>query len=94
MNVALTRAKALLVVVGNANLLQEDDHWKVFVQYCQQRGAFKGTPVRPSSGNGSKGERFWKLMHELGRVVLGSQPSYDFDEEQVRAIEDVLLPKE
>ena len=33
MNVALTRAKELLVVVGNGNLLKRDPYWKSFLQF-------------------------------------------------------------
>jgi len=33
MNVAITRAKELLVVVGNGALLQRDPYWKSFLQF-------------------------------------------------------------
>lgn len=33
MNVAITRAKELLIVVGNANLLARDPYWKAFLQF-------------------------------------------------------------
>ena len=34
MNVAITRARELLVVVGNAGLLQKDPYWKSFLQFA------------------------------------------------------------
>jgi len=35
MNVAITRAKELLIVVGNAGLLcQRDPYWKGFLQFA------------------------------------------------------------
>jgi hypothetical protein len=34
MNVAITRAKELLVVVGNGELLQRDPYWKSFLQFA------------------------------------------------------------
>ncbi|XP_063988687.1 putative helicase mov-10-B.1 isoform X2 [Diachasmimorpha longicaudata] len=33
-NVAVTRAKSLLIVVGNPEILQHDECWKEFMQYC------------------------------------------------------------
>jgi len=38
MNVAITRAKELLVVVGNGSLLQRDPYWKSFLQFCLRNG--------------------------------------------------------
>ncbi|XP_062712336.1 uncharacterized protein LOC109403351 isoform X2 [Aedes albopictus] len=40
LNVTITRARALLVVVGNHNTLQLDDNWKAFIRYCQGSKAF------------------------------------------------------
>lgn len=34
MNVAITRAKELLVVVGNGALLQRDPYWKPFLAFA------------------------------------------------------------
>ena len=33
MNVAITRAKELLIVIGNGALLQRDPYWKAFLQF-------------------------------------------------------------
>jgi hypothetical protein len=33
MNVAITRAKELLVVIGNGALLQRDPYWKAFLGF-------------------------------------------------------------
>lgn len=42
MNVALTRAKELLVVVGNGNLLRRDPYWKSFLQFTQRHDLYMG----------------------------------------------------
>ncbi|KAG9044287.1 hypothetical protein FS837_008417 [Tulasnella sp. UAMH 9824] len=42
MNVALTRAKALLVVVGNPNILGLDPLWRKFLNYVHRNGGWKG----------------------------------------------------
>ncbi|XP_011306724.1 putative helicase mov-10-B.1 [Fopius arisanus] len=41
-NVAVTRAKALLIVVGNPMILEHDDCWREFMQYCLENEAWYG----------------------------------------------------
>lgn len=41
-NVALTRAKALLIVVGNPEILQIDEHWRYFLDFCLRNNAYRG----------------------------------------------------
>ncbi|XP_061428907.1 helicase MOV-10 isoform X2 [Lethenteron reissneri] len=45
-NVALTRAKALLVVIGNPVTLSKDPNWESFINYCRSRGGFMGVDIR------------------------------------------------
>ncbi|KAH9477003.1 RNA helicase Mov10l1 [Psilocybe cubensis] len=42
MNVAITRAKDLLVVIGNGSLLQRDPYWKSFLQFALRHGLYEG----------------------------------------------------
>lgn len=42
LNVALTRAKAGLVVVGNGKLLARDNNWRAFLDFCIANKAVKG----------------------------------------------------
>lgn len=42
-NVTVTRAKALLVVIGNPNTLSGDEHWRQLIDFCEENGAYKGT---------------------------------------------------
>ncbi|KAM8753802.1 putative helicase mov-10-B.1 [Acanthopagrus schlegelii] len=45
-NVAVTRAKALLIVVGNPRVLSNDETWAQFIQYCKDEGGYTGfTPA-------------------------------------------------
>ncbi|CAN0359015.1 unnamed protein product, partial [Discosporangium mesarthrocarpum] len=43
-NVALTRAQALAVVVGNPNLLVTEDYWCDLLVYCRDNDAIRGCP--------------------------------------------------
>ena len=41
-NVALTRAKGILVVIGNPRALQVDPHWYHFIKFCREHDACRG----------------------------------------------------
>jgi helicase MOV-10 len=42
MNVAMTRAKALLIIVGSGRVLSKNNNWKRFIDYCIEKGGFRG----------------------------------------------------
>jgi len=42
LNVAVTRAKALLIIVGNPHVLQRDVCWRKMLQFCVDNGAYTG----------------------------------------------------
>ncbi|KAG8930545.1 hypothetical protein FRC02_004060 [Tulasnella sp. 418] len=44
-NVAITRAQALLIIVGDPNVLGLDPLWRNFLNYIHQRGGWKGLPI-------------------------------------------------
>lgn len=48
-NVALTRAKALMVIVGNPYTLSEDACWNRILEFCLSKGAYRGVPYKPTS---------------------------------------------
>ncbi|XP_058807171.1 putative helicase mov-10-B.1 [Phymastichus coffea] len=41
-NVAMTRAQAALIVIGNPRILQEDEMWRYFLKYCIDNGSYRG----------------------------------------------------
>lgn len=43
-NVAVTRAKSLLIVVGNPHTLSKDPCWRRLLQFCVRKRAYKGVP--------------------------------------------------
>ncbi|NWT59640.1 SDE3 helicase, partial [Erythrocercus mccallii] len=49
LNVAITRAKALLIVVGNPKVLSKDPHWHRFLRYCKEQGGYTGYPYEDES---------------------------------------------
>ncbi|NWH92946.1 SDE3 helicase, partial [Aegithalos caudatus] len=49
LNVAITRAKALLIVVGNPVVLSKDPHWHRFLRYCKEEGGYTGYPYEVES---------------------------------------------
>ncbi|XP_055625196.1 putative helicase mov-10-B.1 isoform X2 [Toxorhynchites rutilus septentrionalis] len=50
LNVALTRARALLIVVGNPVTLERNKQWKGFIAYCRDNGAIFKPASRPKKG--------------------------------------------
>ncbi|KAH9059532.1 P-loop containing nucleoside triphosphate hydrolase protein [Lactarius vividus] len=45
MNVAITRAQALLIVVGDPEVLGKDELWRTFLNYARLRGGWTGKPL-------------------------------------------------
>ena len=44
LNVAVTRAKALLIFVGSPAVLWSDVHWRSMIQHCISNGGYTGVP--------------------------------------------------
>ena len=41
-NVAITRAKALVVVIGHPLILRKDPYWRKLIEYCIEHDAVRG----------------------------------------------------
>lgn len=48
LNVAVTRAQALLIIIGNPNVLIKDPHWRSVLQFCIQNEAYCGCELNVS----------------------------------------------
>lgn len=46
MNVALTRAKYVLLVVGNANTLSSNETWSDFIDFMVSKKSYAKVPVK------------------------------------------------
>lgn len=73
-NVAVTRAKALLIVVGNPRVLRTDPTWNRFLQYCQDEGGYTG----------------YVHTEEEDEVVVRLSALYIAIEEQVETAESIV----
>ncbi|NWR45091.1 SDE3 helicase, partial [Regulus satrapa] len=61
LNVAITRAKALLIVVGNPVVLSKDRYWHRFLRYCKEEGGYTGYPYEDEDS----------LSSDLHKLQLG-----------------------
>ncbi|XP_015241015.1 PREDICTED: putative helicase mov-10-B.1 [Cyprinodon variegatus] len=61
-NVAVTRAKALLIVVGNPLVLNADSTWARFIEYCKEEGGYEGF-THAEEDEGEIVARFWAELH-------------------------------
>jgi len=49
-NVAITRAQALMIIVGNPYVLAQDEHWSKLLQYIISSGGYRGNTPPPNLG--------------------------------------------
>lgn len=50
LNVAITRARALLIIIGNPNLLSQDPYWRTVITYCIEQSSYTGCDFSSSVG--------------------------------------------
>jgi hypothetical protein len=68
-NVAVTRAQALLIVVGNPRVLAADEHWGELLWHCADHGAYTGCPLPPRDPAAQEAEA--DVLLEQLQVPLG-----------------------
>jgi len=66
-NVAITRAQALLVVVGNPSVLMLDPHWRELIRLCVAKGAYRGVALPPETQDDQASV---DLIREVERLTL------------------------
>lgn len=72
-NVAISRAKMLLVVVGDPNALWEDVYWRKLLQYAVDNGAYRGCPQPLVPGGLPDEDLDWqRRFNQLARSTLGA----------------------
>ncbi|KWU42116.1 P-loop containing nucleoside triphosphate hydrolase protein [Rhodotorula sp. JG-1b] len=86
-NVAMTRAKELLIVIGNANTLTMDPWWLAFYRLCIRNDCYVGPPVTTSAAQeaGHAVSRLEQQYHAersaSGSPALGSTSREDGTDE-------------
>ncbi|XP_033008851.1 helicase MOV-10 [Lacerta agilis] len=68
-NVAITRAKALLIIVGNPATLSKDQYWGEFLKYCKDNNAYRG--YRYEADENEEDEA---LVEVISSLSLNRQP--------------------
>eukprot|EP00941_MAST-03F_sp_MAST-3F-sp1_P000538 g538.t1 len=88
-NVAVTRAKALLIIIGNPFVLSGDDNWGDLLKYCIQNKSYVGcefelNDIKPSS--------VLKIseIRKLARSLKNEVPSSVFQELTLNSISRVI----
>eukprot|EP00026_Physarum_polycephalum_P002172 Phypoly_transcript_02177.p1 GENE.Phypoly_transcript_02177~~Phypoly_transcript_02177.p1 ORF type:complete len:653 (+),score=89.07 Phypoly_transcript_02177:845-2803(+) len=84
LNVAISRAQALLIVVGNGNLFgKHDPHWRFLLQYCQEHNLFYGKPPVWETGESSMATNSnnSNLFHLLTNVNFGNKNNMESNED-------------
>ncbi|XP_024941215.1 putative helicase MOV-10 [Cephus cinctus] len=71
-NVALTRAQALLIVVGNPYLLGKDDNWQSFIGYCRDNGGY----LTSKSARDQNNCKIHQLSTQYERRKRSRKPTY------------------
>jgi putative helicase MOV10L1 len=86
-NVAISRAKALNVVVGHPVALTHWPHWHSLLQHCYSRGAFLG--AAPSAYRGWAGARKTWTRH-WSRPSATRKPDDEADFEELKRAVDMI----
>ncbi|KAK8923982.1 putative RNA helicase SDE3 [Platanthera zijinensis] len=46
-NVAVTRARSLLIIIGNPHIITKDPYWDELLRHCVDNGSYQGCPLPP-----------------------------------------------
>nr|XP_058973489.1 putative helicase MOV-10 [Pocillopora verrucosa] len=71
-NVAITRAQALLILIGNPDMLCLDENWKTFVDYCRENKATVDVERK---------EKVEDIADTLKRLKIFSSGASEYDED-------------
>jgi hypothetical protein len=65
-NVAITRARSLLIIVGNPHLLECDPNWRELINFTQKLGSYRGCHYMPRRE--PRSEWVKEVVKRLGRI--------------------------
>ncbi|WAR23838.1 HELZ2-like protein [Mya arenaria] len=72
-NVALTRARKGLIIVGNKNLLACDDVWKTLVEHYERRGCIKSPGEFPPKGAKKTRQEIMRERQAIVKRMYGDE---------------------
>ncbi|KAJ2938784.1 hypothetical protein O0L34_g3405 [Tuta absoluta] len=64
-NVALTRAKAKAIVIGNPLCLEKDIKWRTYMQHCREYGTYFGYDSAPDGAKKDIVDRITPILNEM-----------------------------
>jgi len=73
-NVALTRAKQGLIVIGNPELLAQDSNWAAFLEYCRRNELWENTEPDLATGLTSNSEYWHWQPNALQQIAKADLP--------------------
>ena len=76
-NVAVTRAQALLIIVGNARILAKDRCWGELLWMCHAKGSYTGMDLPPRGNAEDEEKRAAAMLEKLTDVQLDLDVSDD-----------------
>lgn len=79
----LTRAKSLLIIVGNPETLQKDKLWRQFINFCSQNNAFAGEPFKQKTLTDVEEESVEKLTNALNQLKADAEETDGEEEEEI-----------
>ncbi|KAL8895798.1 MAG: hypothetical protein Q9207_008005 [Kuettlingeria erythrocarpa] len=90
-NVAVTRAKQGLIVLGNPWVLEKDPHWSAFMRFCWRNGLWQAeddADEQPDERMGEAQEKpvnEWEPGHEVpGHDLVGLEKALVYKEQQMK----------
>jgi len=83
-NVAITRAKSLLIIIGNPHILSQDTDWRTLLDFSLAKGCYKGCNYNQESDEDFDRleTRFRKLLideSEISRLTRLEEPAWRVD---------------
>lgn len=87
-NVAITRAQALLIVVGNPHALMQDVNWKQFIKYSCENGGYTGCQLSLSHGE-NVDDDLYKSLDCLALTDIKKGIQTDSEDEDYVVVDDI-----
>lgn len=82
-NVAITRAKALLIVVGNPHILVHDKNWRCLIEYCRMNDSCTGCDGG-STPDGVADQELADLVEQAERAYQGYSEDASYEHVEFR----------